>query len=66
MAYVLVPIAELLGKRYGVKTPAIDAMITIAEILTGKKLLPKRDFDIVVKDNETVEQLHERLNKWLL
>lgn len=66
MGYVLVPIALLLGKRYGVKTPAIDALILLAEVMTGKKLEPKRGFDHVVKENETIEQLHERLNKWML
>lgn len=63
MCYVLIPIANL-AKRYNIPTPAISAEVLLAEVLTGKKLEAKRGFDHVVKDGESVQQMHQRLQSW--
>lgn len=63
MCFVLIPIAQL-ARKYNIKTPVIDAMVLLAEVMTGKKLEAKRNFDFVVCEGEDVKQMHERLAKW--
>lgn len=60
MCYVLIPIANL-ARRYQIPTPVTDAMVLLAEVMTGKKLQAKRDFGHVVKEGESVEQMQKRL-----
>jgi hypothetical protein len=62
---VLLPIRDL-ARKYGIPTPAIDALVLLAEVLTGKPLNAKRAIDFVAIDGESVDKMHERLNKWLL
>lgn len=49
--------------RYGIPTPASDAMLTLAEVVSGKALVAKRDFAHVVKKGENASQMHQRLAK---
>lgn len=65
MCFILVPIVRLLAGRYNIPTPMCDAMFLMCETLTGQKLVCKRDFEHVVKEGENVEQMHQRLAKWM-
>jgi opine dehydrogenase len=65
MCYILLPICQL-ARRYNISTPVTDAMVLLAEVMTDKKLLPQRGFDIIFKDGESIDQMHERLNNWLM
>ena len=65
LAYLIVPTVRYIFKRAGIESPAMNAMIKCAEILTGKKIRPERHFTVILKDGETVEDMNRRLQFWL-
>jgi opine dehydrogenase len=65
ICFVLLPLLNF-AKTYGIKTPVTDAMILLAEVLSGKKLSELRNFHHVVREGESKEKMNERLQKWML
>eukprot|EP00111_Clytia_hemisphaerica_P018418 TCONS_00054475-protein len=59
--YVLVPIMRFLAKVAGVQTPVSNATITAAEVLCGIECVPARNFDILLKDIRSLEDVKQRL-----
>ncbi len=64
MCYLLVPIGQL-ARSLDMRTPVIDGLIRLAEAARGRKLQAKRDFAFVIRQGETVEQMNDRLSRWL-
>ena len=64
ICYSLLPIARKLADKFKIPTPFIDKFVNMAEVITGKELKPQRDFDSIVKDGDSVEQLHENMKNW--
>ena len=59
--YVLVPIMKYLAKVAGVQTPVSHATITAAEVLSGIKCEPARNFDMLLKGIRSPDDVKQRL-----
>ena len=56
-------LTSLLGEKFGVKTPIVDTMITLAETMTGKSL--RKDTGYTLDFLGIGHMNKEQLNKWL-
>lgn len=61
--YSLVPMSSI-AKKFGVETPAIDSIIIIAELITGKDFFAEgRTMDRLGLSDLTVEEIHKFASK---
>jgi len=64
LGYSFLPIIRYLAPACGVECKVMNAIVTCAEALLGRKLQCARNFKFIQKEGEDLQQMMKRLDSW--